>query len=80
MMDRSVFESKLREARRKMESGERPDYWKGYERGLRRRYRGKPLGEPDDHGKWLGYIFSPDHSKRELGRGYFEGYHEEGDE
>ena len=38
------------------ELGERADFYRGYMRGLRRRYYGDNFGEPGEHEKWLALV------------------------
>jgi len=37
-------------------SGERPDYWAGYIRGLRRQYHGEKFGSFKEHTRWLSSV------------------------
>ena len=52
---------------------EEADYWRGYRRGLRRRYHGEKFETEEAHQKWLGLINTSFHS--EVGRGYRAGFY-----
>lgn len=49
---------------------ERENYWRGYQRGLRRAYHGDKFGTIEEHQKYLEAVNSPDEGRRETGRGY----------
>jgi len=51
----------------------RPDYWTGRIRGLRRAYHGEQFGTDAEHALWLSLSTSDDTSRSELGRGYRDG-------
>ncbi|HQN18500.1 MAG TPA: hypothetical protein PKV86_05165 [Syntrophobacteraceae bacterium] len=53
--------------------GERPDYWRGYQRGLRRAYHGEAFGTEREHAQWLALVDSLDDVQREVGLGYRDG-------
>ena len=75
-MDRQVFESRMRKARTLAELGDKPDYWTGYQRGLRRVYHGEKFGTDEEHQKWLALEGDPDLARDARGRGYRDGYQE----
>jgi hypothetical protein len=52
-MDEQPFRSEIRRARTFREMGERPAYWCGYERGLRRGVNGEEFGTDQEHELWL---------------------------
>ena len=66
------FEHEMLKAKTFAETGSSYNYWRGYQRGLRRRFHGENFGEPGEHEKWLSLIH--DETRRELGRGYRDGY------
>ncbi len=45
---------------------ESAEYWRGYERGLRRTFHGERFGTDEEHGRWT-------ERSDELGRGYHDG-------
>ena len=51
----------------------RADYWRGYERGLRRTYHGEAFGTEAEHALFLAAVNSPDEMRASLGRGYRDG-------
>lgn len=71
-MTKETFEREMAQARTFYELGTDSDYWRGYMRGLRRRYHGENFGDVGDHEKWLDCI--NDDYRRELGQGYRDGY------
>ena len=79
-MERSAFEHEMNKAKAFITVGERPDYWTGYQRGLRRRYHGESFGTDEEHELWLSLKGDSDPARDERGRGYRDGYQEsEGD-
>ena len=75
-MEQNTFESKLLEAKTMCEIENRPDYWTGYVRGLRRAYHGENFGTTEEHLRFSDAIHSDDVSRAELGRGYTDGLKE----
>ena len=72
-MNQGTFESEMSRARiyRKLE---RPDYWEGFARGLRRAYHGAIFGTEAQHVHWLSLATDGgDDSSRKRGRGYRDG-------
>ncbi len=57
------------------DTGENKDYWRGYIRGLRRRYHGEKFGTDEEHEQWMNMI--DDKDREELGRGYRDGYNKQ---
>jgi len=71
-MKRSVFEHEMAKAKTFHDLGEKPDYWRGYMRGLRRRYHGENFGTADEHEKWMALV--DDEYRQEMGRGYRDAF------
>lgn len=72
-MDLEKFEHEMLKARTMGEHGDRPDYWAGYQRGLRRAYHGENFGTEDEHQKWCSLEGESDPARAERGRGYRDG-------
>jgi hypothetical protein len=72
-MKESEFKSKMLYAESMKKLDERPYYWEGYVRGLRRRYHGEKFGTAEEHTLWMDSINRPDESRSERGRGYRDG-------
>jgi len=73
-MDETRFLALLKKARNFSHLGERPDYWHGYQRGLRRGFQGELFGTRDDHELWMRLADDGvDNAARERGRGYRDG-------
>jgi hypothetical protein len=53
--------------------GDRPEYWAGYQRGLRRKFHGENFGTSSEHELWLTLIDDIDESRAERGKGYRDG-------
>ena len=53
--------------------GDRPEYWAGYIRGLRRAYHGENFGTSEEHELWLSLSGDDDESRRDRGQGYRAG-------
>ena len=47
-----------------MAKRERENYWRGYQRGLRRAYHGNKFGTPEEHEKFLDAVNSLDEGRR----------------
>ena len=73
-MDRKTFELEMMRAKTFMMTGEDYDYWAGYEKGLRRRFKGENFGTDDEHELWLSLADSDDDMRRNRGRGYHAGF------
>ena len=69
-MDRQTFEKQMSKARIFASAGDRPDYWKGYKRGLRRAYHGENFGTDAEHNLWLPLADETDATMAERSRGY----------
>jgi hypothetical protein len=73
-MDESRFLSLMMKARTFSSLGERPDYWHGYQRGLRRGFLGELFGTGEEHERWMRLADDGvDNAARERGRGYRDG-------
>lgn len=71
-MDRITFERMMRHAQT-LAKLETPDYYAGFQRGLRRQYHGSSFGTDTEHQQWLALVNDPDASRRAKGRGYRDG-------
>ena len=56
---------------------DRPGYYEGYVRGLRRHYHGHRFGTTEEHRKWLVPMGDLDEAMLDRCRGYRDGYHGE---
>jgi hypothetical protein len=73
-MDERRFLSLMTKARTFSHLGGRPDYWHGYQRGLRRAFQGELFGTTDEHRRWMRLADEGgDKARRERGRGYRDG-------
>jgi hypothetical protein len=63
----------MHKARTLRELGDNQDYWRGFERGLRRANHGSNFGTQDEHHHWLALDTDSDPSRAALGRGYRDG-------
>jgi hypothetical protein len=54
--------------------GDKPEYWAGFQRGLRHRYQGEESGTPEEHELWLSLTGDQDESRRQRGQAYRDGY------
>jgi len=68
-MDFERFKKEMARAEN-MAKMEKENYWRGYQRGLRRAYHGENFGTPEEHEKFLNAANSPDERQKETGRGY----------
>lgn len=50
-MDQAIFTRYMHQA--KLLQSDHPDYYAGYQRGLRRRYHGENFGTEEEHQKWM---------------------------
>ena len=75
-MDEIRFLMLMKRARNFSHIGGRPDYWHGYQRGLRRGFQGELFGTEDEHQRWLRLADDGvDNAARERGLGYRDGLH-----
>ena len=73
-MDEDRFLTLMKKARNFSHLGGRPDYWHGYQRGLRRGFQGELFGTDDEHQRWMRLADDGgDEASRERGRGYRDG-------
>ncbi len=73
-MNEVKFQSLLTRARTFSRLGERPDYWHGYQRGLKRGFQGELFGTEDEHKLWMRLADdSSDKIRQERGLGYRDG-------
>ena len=72
-MHRRDFEREMHRAQAMRSAGDRPDYWAGYQRGLRRAYHGGRFGTAEEHAFWITQAESNDPMRSERGRGYRDG-------
>ena len=73
-MNEIRFQSLMMKARTYSRLGERPDYWRGYQRGLRRGFHGELFGTNDEHKLWMRLAEDGgDEPRQERGRGYRDG-------
>ena len=73
-MRQEAFGREMAKARAFITVGDRPDYWAGYWRGLRRRYHGENFGTDSEHELWMSLSDDDDETRKEEGRGYRDGY------
>ena len=74
-MDEQQFKHEMAKAKTFWDKGENKDYWRGYIRGLRRRYHGNNFGTDEEHEQWMNMI--DDEDREQLGRGYRDGYNKQ---
>jgi hypothetical protein len=73
-MDENRFLSLMRKARNYSYLHGDPDYWHGYQRGLRRGFHGELFGTDDEHNRWVRLADEGrDQASRDRGRGYRDG-------
>ena len=73
-MDQIRFLMLMKRARNFSHLGERPHYWHGYQRGLRRGFQGELFGTEEEHRRWMRLAYDgADDADRERGRGYRDG-------
>jgi len=73
-MDETTFLALMKKARNFSHLGGRPEYWHGYQRGLRRGFQGELFGTDDEHRLWTRLADDGvDNAARERGRGYRDG-------
>jgi hypothetical protein len=70
-MDEIRFLMLMKKARNFSHLGDRPHYWRGYQRGLRRGFQGELFGTEEEHKRWMRLADDgADDADRERGRGY----------
>ena len=70
-MDEQQFKHGMSRAKILWDVDDNKDYWRGYIRGLRRRYYGEKFGTDEEHRRWMDMIY--DDYRKELGQGYRDG-------
>ena len=63
----------LQQAKLQHTIGDRPDYWAGYQRGLRRAFHGDDYGTEEEHTLWSRLAERPNPTHQEQGEGYLAG-------
>jgi hypothetical protein len=72
-MSEQEFESLMAQAENVRRRSDRPGYYEGYMRGLRRFYHGGRFGTLQEHETWLDMAYHWDQTKADRGRGYQDG-------
>jgi len=72
-MEKGEFERAMRKAETFAALGSRPDYWEGYQFGLRARFYGEKFGTEKDNLTWPFLMVGMDETRKEWGRGYRDG-------
>ena len=73
-MHERIFKSRMFKAEAMQGIGEKPDYWAGYQRGLRRLYHGEKFGTDEEHDLWMNLADDVDEGRADRGRGYTDGF------
>jgi predicted Zn-ribbon and HTH transcriptional regulator len=76
-MKEAEFKGRMAYAETMLQVDERPEYWKGYIRGLHRRYKSKDFVPEDEHASLMNMIFEHDEKISQGGRGYRDALSEE---
>jgi hypothetical protein len=74
-MNEYTFKNEIAKARVSQTKNNNPDYWIGYERGLRRQYYGVSFGTKEDHIRWL--LADGNEPQRQRSKGYRDGLYAE---
>ena len=74
-MDKKTFEHEMTRAKTFHDLGEKTDYYRGYMRGLRRKYHGEKFGTDAEHEQWMSLINDP--HRAGMGQGYRDGFSRE---
>jgi len=74
-MEKQTFEHEMAKAKTFHDLGEKTDYYRGYMRGLRRKFHGEKFGTDAEHEKWMSLITDP--CRAETGQGYRDGFNHE---
>ena len=72
-MDEPTFKSKLLYAEMMLDVDDRPDYWAGYRRGLRRAYHGDRFVPDAEHESWLSLAERDSDQDQQRVLGYWDG-------
>lgn len=70
-MHESKYRTLLLRAKSMQLANDRPNFWEGYIRGLRRAFYGDRYGSAEDHRRWL--ALGGDSLRDEMAHGYREG-------
>ncbi len=70
-MNETKYRALLLRAKSMQLSNDRPNFWEGYIRGLRRAHYGDRYGTAENHRRWL--TLGGDAAREELSHGYKEG-------
>jgi hypothetical protein len=73
-MDEETFKREMLKAETLACGDGRQNYWLGYRRGLRRWFYGNAYSNDADHSTWMAMVNHPDATRREIGRGYWDGF------
>ena len=71
-MEQKRFESMMLQADTMKTLSDKPDYFTGYLRGLRRLFHGTDFGTEAEHSQWLSMI--DDDLRQDMGHGYKDGF------
>jgi hypothetical protein len=71
-MDEATYRGLLLRAKTMQMANDRPSYWDGYIRGLRRAHYGDRYGTAENHRKWL--ALRGDAAREEMSSGYRDGF------
>ena len=72
-MSEQEFVSRMAQAHAMCRLSDRPGYYEGYMRGLRRFHYGPQSGTLQEHETWLSLAYDRDTAKADRGRGYLDG-------
>jgi hypothetical protein len=72
-MRESFFKAAMALAYKSIKANDRPQYYMGYMRGLRRRYHGERFGTNTEHKQWL--TLDGSYVRDEIRKGYTDGYY-----
>ena len=73
-MDERTFNHEIHKAKTYVATGKRPNYWIGYQNGLRRLYQGEKFVTDGDHAVWLSLVNSDRKDQIDRGHGYRDGF------
>ena len=72
-MEKKVFESRMIQADTFKKVSDKPEYYSGYMRGLRRLFHGEAFGTDAEHALWMSLI-DDDEAREQRGQGYRDGF------
>jgi len=73
-MEKKVFESRMIQADTFKKVSDKPEYYSGYMRGLRRLFHGEAFGTDAEHALWSGLVDDSDEAREQRGQGYRDGF------